>query len=50
MRRQVESVMASSDGTVLKCDALATINKVKGLAAEVGDMKKLVALLEALGG
>ena len=28
---------------------LATINKVKGLAAEVGGMKKLAALAEALG-
>jgi hypothetical protein len=30
-------------------DVVATINKVKGLAAEVGGLKKLAALVEALG-
>ena len=50
MRRHVESVMAGSNGSVAKSDALATINKIKALAGEVGGMKKLTALVEALGG
>ena len=49
MRRQVESVMATSSGAAPRSDVLATINRVKGLAAEVGGMKKLAALVEALG-
>jgi hypothetical protein len=34
---------------VVKSDALATILKVKALAADVGGLKKLRALVEALG-
>src|SRR5436853_6676995 len=50
MRRQVQGVMATSNGPAAKSDVLATINKVKGLAGEVGGLKKLAALVEALAG
>jgi hypothetical protein len=40
--------MATGTRTVARSDVLATIKKVKGLAAEVGGMRKLVALVEAL--
>ncbi len=44
MRQQVAQVVAATGNH----DPLATILKVKGLAAEVGGMKKLKALVEAL--
>ncbi len=50
MRRQVESVMTAGSAAATRIDVSATINKVKGLAAEVGRMTKLAAPVEALGG
>lgn len=49
IRRQVANVMATSNGAATSSDVLATIKKVKSLAAEVGGLKKLIALAEALG-
>lgn len=48
MRRQVATVMASNNGVATSGDVLSTIKKIKGLAAEVGGLKKLSALVEAL--
>jgi hypothetical protein len=50
MRRQAATVMASGavPATSANGDALTTIKKVKGLAAELGGLKKLKALVEAL--
>jgi hypothetical protein len=48
IRRQVESVMASANGAHGSGDVLATIKKVKGVAAELGGLKKLAALIAAL--
>jgi hypothetical protein len=50
MRRKVASVMANGEmpQAAGKSDVLATIRKVKGLAAEVGGLRKLMALVEAL--
>ena len=45
-RKMVASVAAVTGAA--KSDALATINKIKNLAAEVGGMKSLRALVEAL--
>ena len=51
MKRQVADVMASSGGSATaKVDVVSTIKKVKGLAAEVGGLKKLHALVEVLIG
>jgi len=50
MRRQAEGVMASSNGHVAKSDTLATIKSIQALAGELGGLKKLAALVEALGG
>ena len=50
MRRHVEGVVASSNGHVAKGDALATIKSIQALAGQLGGMKKLAALVEALGG
>jgi hypothetical protein len=50
IQRQVANVMGSN-GVATPTntgDVLATIKKVKGLAAEVGGLKKLTALVEAL--
>jgi hypothetical protein len=49
MQRHVANVMGSN-GTLpaAKGDVVATIKKVKALALEVGGMKKLTALVEAL--
>ncbi len=46
MQRAVSGVMAN--GSASAADVLATIRKVKGLASEVGGMKKLAALVQAL--
>ena len=49
IRRNVANVMGSNGATTTATsDVLATIKKVKGLAAEVGGLKKLTALVEAL--
>jgi hypothetical protein len=49
MRRQVADIMATSNGTVAnRGDVLSTIKKVKGLATELGGLKKLQALVDAL--
>jgi hypothetical protein len=48
MRRQVASVMATSNGAATRGDVVATIKKVKSLAHEVGGLKRLQALVEAL--
>ena len=50
-RRMVENVAAtmSSNGPAKTSDVVATILKVKHLAAEVGGLKKLNSLIEALG-
>jgi len=49
-KKKAQKVVAKvADATgVVKSDALATILKVKGLASEVGGMKKLKALVEVL--
>jgi hypothetical protein len=50
IRQNVASVIGAS-GTApgaTSGDVLATIKKVKGLAAEVGGLRKLLALVEAL--
>jgi hypothetical protein len=50
-RRMVEKVSAtmSSNGPAKTGDVISTILKVKHLAAEVGGLKKLAALVDALG-
>jgi len=50
-RQMVENVSAtmSTNGPTNTSDVVATIIKVKHLAAEVGGLKKLKALVEALG-
>ena len=50
-RQMVESVTAtmSANGPTKTGDVISTIIKVKHLAAEVGGLKKLKALVEALG-
>ena len=56
IRRQVAGVIATSNGaatsgyigSATSGDVLATIKKVKSLAAEVGGLRKLKALVEAL--
>ena len=50
-RQMVENVTAtmSSNGPTKTSDVISTIIKVKHLAAEVGGLKKLKALVEALG-
>jgi hypothetical protein len=48
IQREVASVMGNGTTTTATSDVLATIKKVKGLAAEVGGLKKLTALVEAL--
>ena len=45
--QKIVARVADATGAV-KSDALATILKVKGLASEVGGMKKLKALVEVL--
>jgi hypothetical protein len=54
-RKAINLIAASTNGdtvattpTKVKSDALATIQKIKGLAAEVGGMRSLRALVEAL--
>src|SRR5947209_7522711 len=47
--QKVVSKVAEATG-VVRSDALATILKVKALANEVGGLKKLRALVDALGG
>src|SRR5436309_10297708 len=47
-RRQMRQKVEKAAGVLGNGDALATIKKVKGLAAEVGGLKKLMALVEAL--
>jgi hypothetical protein len=49
MRRQVASVMSTNSVAATSGDVVATIKKVKGLAGEVGGLRKLLALVEALG-
>jgi hypothetical protein len=51
-RQMVESVSAtmSSNGPAKTSDVVATILKVKHLASEVGGLKKLRALIDALEG
>jgi hypothetical protein len=46
-RKRMVSNVAASTGTS-RNDAVATIRKVKGLAAEVGGLNQLKALVEAL--
>jgi len=49
-RQMVENVTATMGNSSLKTsDVVATILKVKHLAAEVGGLKKLKSLIEALG-
>src|ERR1700730_16318891 len=50
IQREVANVMGSNGAapTTSTGDVLATIKKVKGLAADVGGLKKLTALVEAL--
>ena len=48
IRRQVASVMSNGAVAPAKSDVLGTIKKVKGLAAEVGGLKKLADLVAAL--
>jgi hypothetical protein len=51
MMRQNMANITTANGAVAKPasgDVLATIKKIKGLAAEVGGLKKLMALVEAL--
>jgi hypothetical protein len=45
--QKMVATVANSTGTAQK-DALATILKVKGLANEVGGLKKLKALIDAM--
>jgi hypothetical protein len=54
-RKAINLIAASTNGdtvattpTKVKSDALATIQKIKGLAAEVGGLRSLKALVEAL--
>src|SRR3989442_15741559 len=48
-RRRLTKAVANVAITTGKVDALATILKVKALANEVGGLKKLKAIVEALG-
>jgi hypothetical protein len=50
IRRKVESVMSNGERSTppAKSDVIGTIKKVKGLAAEVGGLKKLAELVAAL--
>jgi hypothetical protein len=49
LRRNVAAVMSNGVAAApAKSDVVGTINKVKGLAAEVGGLKKLGALVAAL--
>jgi hypothetical protein len=48
IRRKVAAAMSTNGASTSKGDVLATIKKVKGLAAEVGGLKKLTALVDAL--
>jgi hypothetical protein len=50
IRKNVEIVMANGAmaSTTATSDVLATSKKVKGLATEVGGLRKLAALVEAL--
>lgn len=51
MRRDVATVLGANGAATASAgagDALATIKKIKGLAAEVGGLKKLRALVEVL--
>lgn len=48
-RRMVENVTRIANGPK-SSDVITTIIKVKHLAAEVGGLRKLLALVEALGG
>jgi len=47
-RRKLEHSLAMSNGSASGAEALATINKIKGLASQVGGMKKLAQLVQAL--
>jgi hypothetical protein len=49
IRRKVASVMANGAPATASADVLATIRKVKGVATEVGGLRKLAALVAALG-
>jgi len=48
IRRQVASVMSNGTVAPAKSDVLGTLRKVKGLAAEVGGLRKLAELVAAL--
>jgi hypothetical protein len=48
IRRNVAAAMSTNGTSMSSGDVLATIKKVKGLAVEVGGLKKLAALVEAL--
>ena len=49
IRRKVATVMANGAAPAAgTADVLATIRKVKGLATEVGGLRKLMALVQAL--
>ena len=50
IRRKVANVMSNGEvaATPAKSDVLGTIKKVKGLATEVGGLRKLAELLAAL--
>jgi len=47
-RRKIRTMMAKVAATTTNGDPLATVLKVKGLASEIGGMKKLEALVDAL--
>lgn len=47
-RRRADSAVAAAGVAVAATDVLTTVKKVKDLAASVGGMKKLKALIEAL--
>lgn len=48
-RRKIRQVQGAVAAVSVNADPLATILKVQKLAAEVGGLKKLKALVEALG-
>jgi hypothetical protein len=48
MRGKVAAALSTNGASIAKGDVVVTIKKVKGLAAEVGGLKKLAALVEAL--
>jgi hypothetical protein len=47
-RRKMRQKAEKAAGATANGDALSTIKKVKGLASEVGGLKKLMALVQAL--